>query len=92
VTRFKAAPGRVDDGIRSIKENVVPNVKKIAGFKNGYWLIDRKTGVGFSVGLFDSEAAVQASEEASKKLREQSAAAGGAEITGVEVYEVVAQA
>jgi hypothetical protein len=91
VIRFKAEPARIDDGIRSIKENVVPMVKKLAGFKSGYWLIDRKTGVGFSVVLFESEAAVQ---EASKKLREreQSAPAGGAQITGVEVYEVVAQA
>lgn len=92
VTRFKGEPARVDEGIRSIKENVIPVAKKLAGFKGGYWLVDRKTGVGFGVTLFESEAAVQSSEEAAKKMREQAASTGASQITGVERYEVVAQA
>ncbi len=92
VTRFKGEPARIDENIRNIKENVIPNAKKLAGFKGGYWLVDRKTGVGFSVTLFESEAAVQSSEEAAKKIREQVASTGVAQITGVERYEVIAQA
>jgi len=92
VTRFKGEPARVDEGIKSIKDNVIPNAKKLAGFKGGYWLVDRKTGVGFSVALFESEAAVQSSEEAAKKTREQATSNGAIQITGVEHYEVVAQA
>ena len=92
VTRFKGEPARVDEGIKNIKDNVIPNAKKLAGFKGGYWLVDRKTGVGFGVTLFESEAAVQSSEEAAKKTREQATSTGGAQITGVERYEVVAQA
>ena len=91
VTRFKAELARVDEGIRNIKENVVPSAKKLAGFKGGYWLLDRKTGVGFSVTIFESEAALQASEDAAKKIREQAASSGATQITGVERYEVVAQ-
>ena len=92
VTRFKSEPARIDEGIRNIKENVVPNAKKLAGFKSGYWLLDRRTGVGFGVTIFESEAALQSSEEAAKKIREQAASTGGTDITGVERYEVVAQA
>ena len=92
VTRFKSEAARIDEGIRNIKENVIPSAKKLAGFKGGYWLVDRKTGVGFGVTLFESEAAVQASEEAAKKIREQAASTGVTQITGVERYEVVAQA
>ena len=92
VTRFKSEPARIDEAIRTIKENVIPNAKKIAGFKSGYWLVDRKTGVGFSVTLFESEAALQSSEEAAKKLREQATSTGAGQITGVERYEVFAQA
>ena len=92
VVRFKSEPARIDEGIRNIKENVIPSAKKLAGFKGGYWLVDRKTGVGFGVTLFESEAAVQASEEAAKKIREQAASTGVTQITGVERYEVVAQA
>ncbi len=92
VTRFKGEPARVEDGIRRIKENVVPNVKNFAGFKHGYWLIDRKTGEGFGIGFFESEADLEASEGAAKKLREQAAATGGGQITAVERYEVFAEA
>jgi len=92
VTRFKSEPARVDEGIRTIKEHVVPSAKKLAGFKGGYWLVDRRTGEGFSVTLFESEAALQTSEDSAKKIREQAEAAGGTKITGVERYEVVAEA
>lgn len=92
VTRFKSEPARIDDGIRNITDNVIPNAKKLTGFKGGYWLVDRKTGMGFGVTLFESEAALQSSEEAAKKIREQAASTGVTQITGVERYEVVAQA
>jgi hypothetical protein len=92
VTRFKGEPARVDEGIKNIKDTVIPNAKKMAGFKGGYWLVDRKTGMGFSVTLFESEAAMQSSEEAAKKTREQVTANGAAQVTGVERYEVVAEA
>ncbi len=92
VTRFKGEPARLDEGIRNIKDNVIPNAKKLAGFKGGYWVVDRKTGVGFGITLFESEAALQSSEEAAKKIREQASSTGVTQITGVERYEVVAQA
>jgi len=92
VTHSKGDPAKADEAIRMIKETVIPNAKKLAGFKGGYWLFDRKNGVGLGVTLFESEAAVQASEEAAKKLREGAAATGVVQITGVERYEVIAQA
>ena len=92
VTRFKGDPGRADEGIRNIEDNVIPNAKKLGGFKGGYWLLDRETGAGFGVTLFESEAALQASEDAAKKIREQATASGVNQITGVERYEVVAEA
>ncbi len=90
VTRFKGELGRIDEGIRNIKENVVPGAKKLAGFKHGYWLLDRKTGEGFGVTVFESEADVEASEESAKKLRDLAATVGN-QITGVERYEVIAE-
>ena len=90
VTRFKGELGRIDEGIRNIKENVVPGAKRLAGFKHGYWLLDRKTGEGFGVTVFESEADVEASEESAKKLRDLAATVGN-QITGVERYEVIAE-
>jgi hypothetical protein len=92
VTRFKSEPTRIDEGVRNIKDNVIPSAKKLTGFKGGYWLLDRKTGTGFGVTLFENEAALQSSEAGAKKIREQAVATGATQITGVERYEVVAQA
>ena len=92
VTHFKGEPTKVDEGIRRIKEIVVPGAKKLPGFKGGYWFLDRKTGKGFGVTLFESEEAVRLSEDAAIQMREQAASTGATEITAVERYEVVAQA
>jgi hypothetical protein len=89
VTKFEGSPDQVEAGIKMIKETVIPAAKKIAGFKGGYWLVDRATGKGFGVTLFESEAALKASEDAAAQIRSQAQSA--TKITGVERYEVVAQ-
>src|SRR5438128_5968499 len=88
VTRSETAPDKVDEGMKRIKEIVIPQVKKLEGFKGGFWLIDRTTLKGFGVTLFADEAALRATEGASAKIRAQ--APPGVKITGVEQYEVVA--
>src|SRR2546427_954054 len=89
VTKFEGSPAQIEAGIKDINERVIPAAKKLAGFKGGYWLVDRKSGKGFSVTLFESESALRASEDAAAQLRSQ--ASPLTKITGVERYEVVAQ-
>src|SRR2546425_6549922 len=91
VTKFEGSPDHLDAAIKLVKETIVPAAKKLQGFKGGYWLIDRASGKGFSVTLFESESALRASEDASAKLRSDAATASGAKITGVERYEVIAE-
>lgn len=92
VTRFEGSPEQIAAGIKTIEEQVIPSAKKLGGFKGGYWLVDRATGKGFGVTLFDSESALHASEDAAAQLRSQAGQTTGVKITGVERYEVVAQA
>src|SRR5437870_3955427 len=92
VTKFEGSPDHLDAAIKLVKETIVPAAKKLQGFKGGYWLVDRASGKGFSVTLFESEAALKASEDAAAQLRSGVAQTSGAKITGVEQYEVVAQA
>lgn len=91
VTKFEGSPQEIETGIKQIKEQVIPSAKKLAGFKGGYWLLDRSSGKGFGITLFESESAVRASEDAAAKLRD-AVQTGGTKITGVERYEVVAEA
>jgi len=89
VTKLEGSPDHLDAAIKLVKETIVPAAKKLQGFKGGYWLVDRASGKGFSVTLFESEAALKASEDAAAQLRSQ--ASPLTKITGVERYEVVAQ-
>jgi len=88
VTRSEVASDKVDEGVKRIKEVVIPQVKKLEGFKGGFWLIDRTSLKGFGLTLFADEAALRATEAASAKIRAQAPSA--VKITGVEQYEVVA--
>lgn len=91
-TKFEGSPDKIKDFIKYTNENVIPSAKKITGLKGGYWLIDRKTGKGFALTLFESTAAVRASEDSAKKIRSQATEELGAKFTGVEHYDVYAQA
>jgi heme-degrading monooxygenase HmoA len=88
VTRSETPPDKVEEGIKRLKENVIPKVKTLEGFKGGYWLVDRMSGKGFGITLFENEAALRATEDAAAQLRSQ--APSVMKITGVERYEVVA--
>ena len=89
VTRYEGSPDQVDAAIKLVKETIAPAAQRLQGFKGGYWLLDRPSGKGFSVTLFESEAALKASENSAAQLRSQ--ASSVAQITGIETYEVVAQ-
>ena len=92
LTKFEGSPHEIETGIKQIKEQVIPTAKKLAGFKGGYWFVDRTTGKGFSITLFETESALRASDDAAAKLRAEVTRTSGTKITGVESYEVVAEA
>lgn len=92
VTRFEGSVQQVDSGIKFVKEKIIPGAKKMTGFKAGYWLIDRASGKGLAIALFENEAAVKGSEGDAAQTRDQAGGETGIRITGVERYEVIAQA
>ena len=90
VTKYEGSPSELEAGTKLIKETIAPAAKRLEGFKGGYWLVDRATGKGFSVTLFESESALHATEDDAAQLR--SRASSIVKITAVERYEVVAEA
>jgi hypothetical protein len=66
-------------------------VKGAPGLVAGYWMGDRHTGKGLTITLWESEAALQASEAPMDQVRMQAPQALGVTLTGVERYEVVGQ-
>jgi heme-degrading monooxygenase HmoA len=89
VSTLQGSPERVEDGIRAVREQVLPAARQMDGFKGLLAMVDRSSGKMVGITLWDSEEALQASEEAANQLRDSSAQAGGAQIAGVERFEVV---
>jgi hypothetical protein len=71
---------------------VIPTVTQFAGFQGGFWLLDRSSGKGIGVTLFDTSENVQVSDDAARQLRERSAQAMNANLSQPHEYEVIARA
>jgi heme-degrading monooxygenase HmoA len=89
VSTYQGDPGRIDEGLDNLRENIVPRAQQMDGFKGIYFLHDRESGKALSITLWESEEAMHASEEAANRLREEAAEASGETIESVERYEVV---
>ncbi len=84
---------QIDEGVKHYRERVLPEARKMAGFKGAYLLVDRKTGKNLGITLWDTEKDLQASAAAADKLRGQaSKIVDAAKAPTVEVYEVVVEA
>ena len=76
--------GRSEEGLRMLKEQVVPNAKAQPGFQRGIWMNDGENGMG--VVVFDTEEHAEAAKGA---LRPPP---GGPELISSTVYGVGAEA
>lgn len=89
VSTLQGPPDQIDEGIRSVQEQVIPAARQMSGFKGMLALADRSKGKMVGITLWDSEDALRQSEEAANQLRSGAAGAGGGEIVSVERFEVV---
>jgi heme-degrading monooxygenase HmoA len=91
VSTFQGPPDQTAEGIRLAREQILPAARLMDGFKGIYLLFDRESGKSLSVTLWETEADMQASEEAAGQVRAQSAETSGDKIVNVERYEVALQ-
>ena len=88
MTTLEGTSERLDEGLRQIREDVLPQLQQQDGFKGFIVFDNRQSGklVGFS--LWESEQALRASEEVADRTRRESAGVMDDTIAGVERYEV----
>jgi heme-degrading monooxygenase HmoA len=92
VSILEGKPEQVDKGIRHYREQLLPEARRMAGFKGAYLLVDRKSGRNLGITLWDTEKSLQASSAAADRLRAQgSQIAGTDKPPTVEIYEVAVQ-
>lgn len=61
VITTQTSPGKLVDAIQLWRESVAPSVKQQKGFKRAYLLVERATGKIRTIGLWETEADLQAS-------------------------------
>jgi heme-degrading monooxygenase HmoA len=88
ISTLEGSPEHIDEGLRQVRENVLPQIQQQEGFEGMVALADRQTGKTLRITFWASEEALKASEEAADRLREDSAEAMSDTIADVERYEV----
>jgi heme-degrading monooxygenase HmoA len=88
ISTFEGSPEHIDEELRHVRENVLPQIQQQEGFKGLVALADRQSGKTLGITFWASEEALEASEEAASRLREDSAEAMSETIAGVERFEV----
>jgi hypothetical protein len=85
----RGTPDRVDEAVRSVRENVLPVLQACAGFKGQLLLVDRNKGEAIGISLWDSEDNMRASEEKVAAARQQTAdEVGASSAPEVALYEL----
>jgi heme-degrading monooxygenase HmoA len=85
---LEGSPDQIDEGLRHVREQVLPLIQQQDGFKGFIALSDQQSGKVIGVSFWESEQAMQASEEVGNRTRSESAEATGGTVAGVERYEV----
>ena len=64
---------KIDEGIRSVREQVLPVLQGCAGFRGQLLLVDRDKGEAIGISLWDSEEEMRASEDKVHQARQATA-------------------
>jgi hypothetical protein len=78
-----------EQGLRALRDHVVPMIARLTGFQSGTWLTGNTDGRGLSLTLWDTEESARAMAE---QFGPGSSPAASASVVRCEVREVAATA
>src|SRR4029077_1609875 len=90
VSTLEVAADKIDDATAFFSGTDLAGASSAPGFRRGFWLLDRSTGKGAEVLIFDSPETREASTSGEDEAQ-GSAGAAGVKFARPEVYEVVAE-
>jgi hypothetical protein len=88
MTTLEGSSDRMDEGVREVREQVLPQLQQQDGFKGFVALGDRHSGKLIGISFWESEEAMRAAEEVGDRTRRETAEDIGDTIAGVERFEV----
>ena len=89
VSTYEGRPEQLDEMHHEGVEHVLPALEMQDGYSGGLVLADRQSGKVLAVTLWESEQAMNATEDASHWMRIFSAESGGGTVNSVQRYEVL---
>jgi len=90
LSTFDVAPDRADDAVAFFNRTDLREAEEAGGFRRGFWLLDRATGKGAELVIFDSQTALDSAESEEADARSHAAEAG-VKLSAEQFYEVVAE-
>lgn len=84
VSTYRGDANRLIEGFEGVRDPLAA----MDGFSHAYFMVDRESGKGMSITIWESEDALLASVAKADELRRQGADAGGSEIESVQHYEI----
>jgi heme-degrading monooxygenase HmoA len=88
VVHFSGNADDLERGIAAYREQVLPYVHEVTGFRGHTLLVDREGGRALSITLWESEDALAEYEETAERFRALLAETFRTPVTGVASYEV----
>jgi hypothetical protein len=88
VTVVEGSPDRVDSGIKSYNESVLPVVQGASGYKGSMLLVDRSSGKGIGLSLWETEDDLRAIDAKVAEARKATIEEMGGSVPPVDEYEV----
>ena len=88
VSSLEGSPDSVDESVRKVESETLPQVRDLQGSVGVIGLADRSSGRFIILTLWESAEALRQSEQQADRLREQAAKSGGQKIGDVDRYEV----
>jgi hypothetical protein len=89
VNTLQAAPNRIDDLARVVREVVFPGIHGLSGFRGYLVLGNRETGKALGVTLWASEEDRGSSEAQAGQIRPRVEAATGGTMEAIDAYDVL---
>jgi len=88
MSTLEGSPEEMDEGVRDVREHVLPLLKQQEGFKGFIALGNHQSGELIGITFWESEQAMRASEEVGDRTRSDTEEATCNAIEDVERYEV----
>ena len=88
VTQYLVSPEHLQQGRRAVEDHVVPALRMQAGYGGGLLLGNPESGKMLTVSLWETEQAMNATDEAAYWFRAFGAEEAGGKVADVETYEV----